>query len=523
MKVSRRTVSRSMVVIVAVAMVAAGCGGGGSSSGEGGGSATPKRGGTMVMAVNSEPATMDPASCLDVSRCAPVFDTLMRYDLEKKEFTPGIAQSFDSKDGKVWTLKLREGVKFSDGTDFDAEAVAYNWDRVKDPKTFSATAAVAALLKWKVVDPLTLAITLDNPNFQLPWQLTNGSGLSFVGSPTAIKAMGQDFGNAPIGAGPFVLKKWTRNSQTEYTANKDYWGKGLPYLDGFVLKVIGQDEQRLNALRSGEIHVDWSLLSKDAKAMKSEGYTVHDVPLVGGTGLAFNRDDPDMKDPILRQALLHAFDSKQINDAVYPGDKEVDALLSPENPNRDDSLGMFPKEDLGEAQKLFDQYLAKTGKSSLTVKFNTYAGIPALDQVSQILQSQMQKIKGLTFEINAMDATALTGAFRSGKFQLGMSASLSYQIDGIYDAFHTGGSLNFGNYSNPEVDAALETARTSNDPKVIADAYKVVNGEVSKDGPLRTWRYQTGRLYTPKNVKGLIVAPVRSGAGAYFERAWFDK
>lgn len=516
-------VGRSLIGVVALGMVVAGCSASEGATGNDTGSSAPKRGGELVMAVNVEGQTMDPAWCSTYAfdRCAPVFGTLLRYDTKAQEFVPGMAESFDSPDGKTWTLKLREGVKFTDGTDFDAEAVAFNWDRIKDPATLSPAAQTAAPLSWKVVDPTTLEVTLEQSNFQLPWALTQFLGM--VGSPTAITNLGKDFGNSPIGAGPFVLKKWVRNSQAEFTPNPDYWEAGVPYVDSFVLKVIGQDDQRLNALRTGAINIDWSLMAKDAKAIESQGFAVYGIPLVGGTGLNFNHEDPDLKDPQLRLALLKAVDSEQITKAVYPSDEPVDAFLFPDSPYRDDSLGIFPAKDLAGAQKLFDDYLAKTGKNDLTLSFSTFSGLPALEQVAQLLQSQLQQIKGLTFNIDAMDYVTLQGNLHAGKFQLGMAGSLSQQMDALYAAFHTDGSLNFTHYSNSKVDAALETSRASNDSATIAAAYKVVNGEISKDGPVRNWRYQTGFIFAPTYVKDVMIVGTNSGAGVHLERAWIDK
>lgn len=515
-----RKATRSMTALLAVAVVAAGCGGG--DDGDGGGSGEPKRGGRLTYAINVETPSLDPAFCgvQSFDRCAPIFGTLLRYDLEKKEFVGQMAESFESTDGKTWTLKLRPGVKFSDGTPFDAEAVVFNWDRIKDPQTLSPAAGVTQGMTWTATDPQTVTVTLEKPNYQLPWALVRG--LSAIGSPTAIKNAGADVSNNPVGAGPFVLKKWTRNSQLELERNPNYFEEGLPYLDELVIKVIGADDQRLNALRSGEIDVDWSLLTKDAKAMEAEGYEIHRVPLVGGTGLQFNLNDPVVKDEGLRKAMLMAFDSAQINNAVYPGDQPVDAFLRPDAPERDDALGKFPEKNLAEAQRLFDDYLARTGKTSETVEFTCYAGVPALEQVAQLIQSQMQQIKGLTFKINAVDGATLSTASRKREFQTIMGATLSQEMDRLYDVFHSKGALNVMSYSNPTVDEALELSRSSNDKAEVENAYKKVVGEISKDGPLRTWRYQTGHLYVSDDVKGIVVAGTNSGASAYFQYAWKD-
>lgn len=480
----------------------------------------PVRGGTLTHAVNTEGLNMDPAWCGTgtLDRCAPVFDTLLRYDYAAEEFVPGIAESFESEDGMTWTLKLQPGVQFSDGTDLDAEAVTYNWDRIQDPANLSQAQATAALMEWAAIDETTVEVVVDEPNWNLPWSMVIGMGM--IGSPTAFEELGADFANAPVGAGPFVLERWTRNSEAVFQRNENYYREGLPYLDTFVLKVIPQDDQRLNALRTGEIDINWSLLTKDAATMESEGFHVERIPLVGGTGLMFNHDDPVASDPDLRQAMLHAFDSQQVNDAVYPGDPGTDAFLFPDSPYRIDSAALYPEKDLALAQEFLDSYLSRTGQQSVTVTFSTYAGIPALEQVSQVIQSQMQALDGLVFEINGIDGAALSGEVARGNYQLTMGATLSPHMDALYEFFHSDGSRNIANYVNPDVDEALETSRQSQDPDEVAAAYDTLNTLISKDGPLRTWRYQYGHLYFGDNVQNVVPMGTISGLGLQVDEVW---
>lgn len=506
-----RTSLRTVAASIVVATLAACSGSGGSGE--------PQQGGEIMVAINVEANSLDPALCgiRYYDRCLPVFGSLLRYDFDTKAFVGQMADSFTTDDGKVWTLKLREGLRFSDGQPFDAAAVVFNWDRIKNPATLSPAIQLTKGMTWEVVDPRTVRVTLAQANYQLSWALTRG--LSFIGSPTAITAAGAEVGNKPVGAGPFLLENWTRNSQARYVRNPGYFEPGLPHVDALTIKVIPADEQRLNALRSGEINVDWSLLAKDAKAIKEEGFTVAEVPLVGGTGLQFNLKDPVLRDKGLREAMLAAFDSAQINSAVYPGDPAVDAFLRPGSPYRDDAQGTFPAKDLAKAQRLFDDYLARTGKTSETVRFTCYAGIPALEQVAQLVQAQMGKIRGLNFELRPVDAAALAKAQIDRNFQTIMGATLSADMDTLHSVFHTDGPLNVMGYSNPTVDAALERSRSTEDPAVIEQAYRTVNGELSKDGPLRTWRYQTGYLFTASEVTGLVLAGTNSGAAAHWQYA----
>lgn len=516
----RRTRSKMLIGAVAMIMLAAGCSSG-SGDGEGAGDGTPQRGGTITMAHATESRTMDPAKCATGgwSRCAPVFGTLLRYDSEKQEFIGDLAKSFETTDGKVWKLTLREGVLFSDGTPLDAEAVVTNWDRIRDPATLSPSAPVTAGLTWKVVDPLTVEVASDTPNFQLAKALTLGLGM--IGSPTAMKKLGEDFGSAPVGAGPYVLDKWVRNAQAEFSRNDGYWDEGLPYADKFVIKVIPQEDQRLNALRTGEVDYAYSLSAKDAKTMEAEGYPVLSVQHYGGTGLMTNFNDADLKGPQLRQAILHAFNSDKVTDVIDPSDVNVDAFMFPGSDYRDNSLGTYPEFDLAKAQQLFDNYLAATGKSSLTLTLATLAGVPTYEKAGQIVQSQLQEIDGLTIELKPADAATIAGNIRTGNFQLALYGSLAELPDALYDFFHSEGWSNVTGYSNPKVDEALETTRRSQDQAEVTQAYKVASGEISKEAPLRIWGYSTGHLFTSKKLKGLSITG-SDAASAYLDRAWIN-
>lgn len=511
---------RALIPVAVLATVIAGCGGTSTSGGDGAGE--PQPGGELVMAMNIESKTLDPAWCpYHYDRCAPIFGTLMEYDAEADQIVPDFAESFESTDGISWTLKLRPGIKFSDGTDYNAEAVAYNWARIKDPATLSTATALAAPLTWQVIDPLTLQVTSTTANFQLPWALSQGLGM--IGSPTAMEKMGDDYGTAPIGAGPFLLEKWTRDSEARYVKNPGYWDEGLPYLDSFVLKVIKADDQRMNALRAGEIDIAWSMQSKDAKTMGTEGFTVHELPLVGGTGLNFNFEDPVLKDPKLRLALQQAVDAAGVNNAIYPGNEPTTALLRPDSPYRNDDSATYPEFDLTAAQKTFDEYAKSSGKPDVTLTLNVHAGIPDLGLVAQILQSQLQEINGVTINIEPVDYGALETLRQSGDYQLTLGSTLSQHMDALYETFHTDGRNNITNYSDPEVDAALETSRSSNDPEVVNAAYTAVNSKVSEAAPLRTWRYPSGYIITQTDVQGLKVIGVAAGAGVIIDETWVSK
>jgi len=246
------------------------------------------------------------------------------------------------------------------------------------------------------------------------------------------------------------------------------------------------------------------------------------LDLFAGTGLGMNFKDPLLQDPDLRMALLQAINDEQVINAVYPGDPTADALLSPGSPYRDDKAGLYPKFDLSAAQQHFDAYLKRAGKSSETLTLTHFTS-PALAQVAQILQAQLDKIKGLTIKLDPVDTPTLVTRLTAGKFQLIQGSSNLPGPDGLFNTYHTGGTSNVYGYSNPKVDQDLDLTRSSKDPKVVADAYGRAAGEISKDPLLRLYRYYAPHLWEQHNVHGLTLTTFSSGVGVYWENAWLGK
>ena len=282
MKIGPRPITAACIG-AAVALLVSACGGEAASSASPAGD--PVRGGTLVYSYNTEAQSVDPATCaigIGVGPCQAVYGALLDYDLETGEIEPGMAESFTTEDGRAWTLKLRPGLTFSDGTPFDAAAVAFNWGRILDPALLSPSASVAKTIDWEVVDPTTLSVTSKEVNYQLDFGLTEA--LAYIASPTAIEALGADFGNNPVGAGPFTLTSWARGTEMILDRNPTYWDQPRPYVDRLVLKTIPADDQRFNALQAGEVDVMAVTVQKYAARAEGAGMNVTSAPLLGGTG-----------------------------------------------------------------------------------------------------------------------------------------------------------------------------------------------------------------------------------------------
>jgi len=464
----------------------------------------PVRGGTLTYAFNTEAQSVDPVTCgvgIGLGPCQAIYGALMNYNLESREFQPGMAESLTTEDSKVWTLKLRPGLQFTDGTPFDAEAVAFNWNRVLDPALLSPSAPAASGITWEVVDPTTIVVTSKEVNNQLP--VTMSEDLAFIGSPTAITQKGLDFGNSPVGAGPFTMTSWARGTEMILDRNPGYWDQPRPYADRLVLKTIPADDQRYNALQAGEIDVMTVTLKKYADRAESAGMNVTSATLQGGTGVQISQRGP-LADPAVREAVGKLFDNEQIMNAVYPGESVSTGFTPADSPFYDPSSA-WPELDVAGAQKLIDDYRSRNGGKEVDLTYTVTAGSPVLTQAGELLQAQFAKVDGLNLEIVALDGSAYYSALTSGNFDLIISALGGAHPDRLYRTFATDGPNNTSGFSDPAVDEALALTHSSNDPATVNKAYADAIAGIVDANAYRFWRHATTYVLTPPNVHGIEV------------------
>ncbi|MDM8538536.1 ABC transporter substrate-binding protein, partial [Desulfobacterales bacterium HSG17] len=189
-----------------------------------------------------------------------VMETL--FDLGPKgELIPVLGLSATpSQNGKIWTIKLRKGVKFHDGTPFNADAVVFHWKRILDPENRIISRIVfQPILAVEKIGDYEVQFKLQHAWLPFTAILTNPKGfISPIPSPKAVKEGIQN--HSPVGTGPFIFKEWKRGDRIVLTKNTDYWQKGKPYLDGIVFLMVLDHETRYAALLSGQadmIGTDW--------------------------------------------------------------------------------------------------------------------------------------------------------------------------------------------------------------------------------------------------------------------------
>jgi len=221
----------------------------------------PKYGGTLRVAFEADVTGFDPAipGLQNYYVNQNLFNTLVRLN-ESLEFVPDLAESWEIQDqGKVYLFRLRRGVKFHDGTDFDAAAAKWNLDRIIGDGKAPAHRFFANVESSEVLDAHTLKITMRYPTATLlPALATNGTGLHII-SPTSEKTWGKDVLRHPSGTGPFRFVTWEQNARIVLERNPHYFKAGLPYLDRLEYRIMKEGVTRVAALRAGEVEfVNWT-------------------------------------------------------------------------------------------------------------------------------------------------------------------------------------------------------------------------------------------------------------------------
>lgn len=285
-----------------------------------------------------------------------------------------------------------------------------------------------------------------------------------IGSPTAIEEKGEDFALEPVGAGPFELDRWSRGTEMSFVRNDDYWDAPRPYLDELVIVTIPQEQQRANALNSGDIDINTTGMPVTAEELRAAGRSeAHMLNLVGA-GIRFNMSDGPTTDPRLRQAIAHAVDTAAIREAVWSADPgpgtfaiEGSALFDPE--------ATLPEHDPVLAQELVDEIRAENGGEDIVVEYSSLAGVSQMVQEAQMLKAQIDAIDGLTFEVLELDAATYSSQVLAGDYHAA-TGNMGVTLDPalLYDRMHTDGGENNQGYSNPEFDEHIERARAASDP-----------------------------------------------------------
>jgi len=332
----------ALALLTVLATIVTGCGG----------AVTPQPKTTFVFGAQGEPVCLDPPIITDgISGRVinQIFEGLVKFDGSTTNVIPSLAEKWDtSADGKVWTFYLRKGVKFHDGTPFNAQAVVKNWDYWANTKNPLHKAQVDAgqtfeyyegqfggfdedsiITKVEAKDENTVVFTLKEP--QGPF-LNNLAMFVFVfWSPTALEKAGKDSCKNPVGTGPFKFVEWKADQYVKLVKFADYWDKAhAAKVDEVIIRNIKDNSARLNALKAGEVHGVEGLEPDSVKALKADPNFQVLLRPANTTGyVAFNYKVKEFQNVKVRQAFAHAINKQAIVDAFYGGTGQVAKEFQP--------------------------------------------------------------------------------------------------------------------------------------------------------------------------------------------------
>src|SRR5262245_21020641 len=280
-----------------------------------------KRGGTLKVTLDSDIIGIDPhgaSAGVDRNVYTAIYNGLVAPDKNLK-IVPDLAESWTTPDPRTYIFKLRSGVKFHDGTAFDADAVKKNFDWILDPANASARRPeIVDVEQVSVVDPLTVRITLKNAFAPFLSILSDRAG--YMVSPAARAKFGNDYPRNPVGTGPFQFVEWIKDDHVTFKRFDGYFEPSLPYLDEITYRPIPDLSVALTELKTANVDFLFRIDPKDVPDVKSTPNAVYlEGPGVGYQGLWINTAKGPLADRALRQAVNLAVDREALLAAAYFG------------------------------------------------------------------------------------------------------------------------------------------------------------------------------------------------------------
>ncbi|SUB44469.1 Dipeptide-binding protein [Brucella anthropi] len=477
----------------------------------------------LIVGQIAEPQSLDPHTVTatnDFRILVNIYDGLVRYKDGTLEVEPALAESWTiSDDGKTYTFKLRQGVKFHDGSDFNAEAVKFNFDRMlKEDHPFYNTGPFPLSFNFSSIDAVnvldehTVEFKLKEPFAPFLSNLAYPTGL--IVSPEAVKKYGKEFGRHPSGTGPFKFAEWQSGQRVVVERNPDYWDTA-PALEAVVFRPITDANTRVAEMMAGGLDVMVEVPPDNLATFKQDAnFAVAEQagPHVWFTIL--NAKSGPFADKKVRQAANYAVNKQGLVDNVLQGSATVAAGPIPPAFNWVENKAEPYPYDPEKAKAL----LAEAGASNPEITFYvTEGGSGMLDPITMgaAIQADLQavgfKVKIETYEWNTFLGRVNPGL--EGKADMAEMAWMTNDPDTVpyltlrSDALPDKGGFNSGYYSNPKVDELLEKARSSTDQTERGKLYGEVQSIVHDDAPwlfVANWKQNA---VTTAAVKGFKLQP----------------
>jgi len=460
-----------------------------------------------------------------------VYDPLV-WQTQEGKFVPGLAERWEvSPDGKVYTFYLRKGVKFHDGTPFNAEAVKFSFDRIVDPnlKSQKAINMLGAYDHTEVVDEYTARVYLKEP--YAPFLDSVSQVYLAMVSPTAVQKWGADYRDHQVGTGPFMIKEYVAKDHITLVRNPDYnWApefmehQGPAYLDEITFRFYPDAATRAPALEAGEADVMGEVPPQDATRLQASGKFVLLPTRIPGQSLQFflNTRKFPTDDVRVRQAMLYAVDREAIVNAVFRAFSPVAwGPLSAATPFYSKAVEGMYAYDLNKAKALLaeagfrdtngDGIVEKDGRpAEVEMLLMSWGNVP---EVGQMIQAMLRQI-GINAKTQVLTYPAAVQAAREGQHNMIPQAVSASDPDILRTFFHSrniAAGLNWSKFGDADLDQWLDDAVRTSDPVRRAQLYEKIQKKIMDEA-----------LIIPiRDYVNLNVASVRVKGLRYSLQGWF--
>ncbi len=426
---------------------------------------------------------------------------------DKLEIVPQLARSWTwSEDNRVLTFKLRDDVRFHDGTLFDAAAVKANLDRAMTLPDSLRKSEIASVERVEVVDPTTVSVVLKQPDATLLAQLTDRAGMML--SPATLK--GEDVGRKPVCAGPYKFVERVQNDRIVLEKFADYRDAKDYHFDRIIFLPIADSTVRLANLQAGDLDLLERLNPSDAEAVKADrNLTFLALPGLGYQGITINvgagsqSNQPLGKDKRVRQAFQAAVGREVINDVVGHGLFDPAQQPFPKASPYMDAGFPVTVRDVAKAKAL----LAAAGQPEVSFELS-YGNTTTTASIAEMIQA-MAGEAGFKISLRPMEFAAMLAEMQKGNFQVSLNG-WSGRIDpdgNIHPFVSCKGAQNDSKYCNPDVDALLNQARQTPDVATRKALYNKAQGLLQDELPIVYTYYQPLVYAVAKRVTGFQAYP----------------
>ncbi|CAM3214027.1 ABC transporter substrate-binding protein [Filibacter tadaridae] len=518
-----------LILVLSTALAACGQDGekDGSSKDDESGKTEPAK--TLVFGRGGDSTSLDPSRTTEGETfkvTVNLYETLLNFGEQDTTIQPGLAKEWEpSEDGLTYTFTLQEGVKFHDGTDFNAEAVVKNFERWAngDADTFPYYNSMFGGFKGDeghVIESVTadgdntVIIKLTRP--QAPFLKNIAMSMFAIASPTAFEKDADEFERNPVGTGPFQFVEWKPNETITIEKFDDYWQDGLPKLDKVIFKSIPDNSARLNALMAGDIDLADGINPSDGAAIEdNDKLQLFERPSmnVGYLGLTVTRPPFDKKE--VRQAMNYAIDKEAIVETFFEGRADVAVNPMPKSiSGYNDEIEGYPYDPEKAKELLAEAGLADGFEMELWAMPVPRPYMPDGSKVAEVIQKNLADV-GITAKIVSHEwGTYLDLASKgdADAFMLGWTGDNGDADNFLYVLLDEDniGSNNYTYYKNDELHDIFIEAQTEIDEDKRIELYKKAQEIIHEDAPWVPLAHSTPLLGGAKDLTGFVPHPTGS-------------